>query len=668
MFFPQAMTEMELIVPEKDLLAVTQVLAGQGIFHQVDVSNLGSDHKDVPAVSWKERAAQYAALERQILLNMQALSVEEGQPPATDGMGMVDLEQIRPLADQIDREVKEAAGKLTASQKTQEQIQGYIHDLEPIASIDIDLTTLRNPHFIHSILGILPLENLDRLQTSLERIPSVLLTLREDRRNAVVWLAGSQANADILERAARSAYLNPLELSEELQGTPSEIIKSLNDKLAQTAEEMEQQKLTLNTLHKKYEEQLKSILWKVRASRMLADSMSRYGQLRYTYLVVGWVPSSRLETVIGNLKKASGSILIDATPGRRAGTQNQAVPVALRNPGWLGAFQNLVTTYAQPRYEEIDPTILITLTFPLLFGAMFGDVVHGLLLALLGVLITSRKVKRLQSLAGLGPLVVVCGLVAMAFGFIYGSIFGLENILPNIPVVNRFIVIQPMQSRIEILVITIVVGILLLSAGFFLNVVNAALARDWARLFFDPNGLVGLVFYWSLLGLLPVLAAALGFSGVPTLPIPTPILVALAVLSGTAVTLSETLKRLVEGHRPLIEGGLFMFLFQAAVELFEKLISLFSNSMSFVRVGAFAIAHAGLSDAIFVFAGIIGGSTQGPVYWAVIVIGQLGLVVVEGLIVGIQTMRLHYYEFFNKFFTGGGTPFEPLVPLEASRS
>jgi len=98
------------------------------------------------------------------------------------------------------------------------------------------------------------------------------------------------------------------------------------------------------------------------------------------------------------------------------------------------------------------------------------------------------------------------------------------------------------------------------------------------------------------------------------------------------------------------------------VELFEKLISLFSNSMSYVRVGAFAVAHAGLSGAFFVLAELVDGS-RGLGYWIVLVIGNIFIIGFEGLIVGIQTMRLHYYEFFSKFFTGGGAPYEPLTPV-----
>jgi V/A-type H+-transporting ATPase subunit I len=118
----------------------------------------------------------------------------------------------------------------------------------------------------------------------------------------------------------------------------------------------------------------------------------------------------------------------------------------------------------------------------------------------------------------------------------------------------------------------------------------------------------------------------------------------------------------MEGHHPLIEGSKGVFAVQAFFELVEKFISMFSNTMSFVRVGAFAIVHAGFTGAVFVIARLLsGGAEAGIVYWAVVIFGNLFVILLEGFIVAIQTMRLHYYEFFSKFFTGGGLPYEPLA-------
>jgi len=131
------------------------------------------------------------------------------------------------------------------------------------------------------------------------------------------------------------------------------------------------------------------------------------------------------------------------------------------------------------------------------------------------------------------------------------------------------------------------------------------------------------------------------------------------------VFISEPLKHLIEGHRPLLEGGLVMFIIQSSVELLEVIISSISNTVSFARLGGFALAHAGLSLAVYTIAGLLGGAPFVGVilYWLVVVLGNLFIIGFEGMIVGIQTMRLHYYEFFNKFFTGGGHPYEPLASL-----
>ncbi|MBI2759072.1 MAG: hypothetical protein HYX49_10390 [Chloroflexi bacterium] len=648
MFFPQAMTEMELIVPEKDLLQVTSILAGQGIFHQVDASYLSSNNNVKSNDSWKDRAAAYSSLERQILITMQALSIEAGSPPPADQSAMIKLEAVRPLAEQIEQDVKDSNNQLATSQKKLEQLQNYIRQLLPIADIDLDISLLHNPRYLLSILGIMPVVNLERLQTSLARIPYVLLTLQKDRENAVVWLTGSKRNTDILERAARSAYLNPFDLTDVHHGTPAEIIKSLNMDIESLQESIRKQKARIAQLHSSYEHQLQTLLWRVRSSRLLADAMAHYGKLQFTYLIVGWVPSSKTEALTQQLKQASGNILVDATPLIRQGQANQNVPVALQNPGILGAFQQLVTTYARPRYEEIDPTILMTLTFPLLFGAMFGDVGQGLLLAILGWLIASRKIRALQSLASLGTIIAVCGLVAILFGFLYGSMFGSEEVF-------KPIWIAPLQNITKILAIAIGAGIIILSLGYLLNIVNAWRARDWGRLIFDHHGIVGLTLYWSLLGL-GVASVIKGF------PLPPLVFTALAVLAGLAVMFSEPLKHLAEGHRPLIEGGLGTYIIQAIVELFENLISLLSNSLSYVRVGAFAVAHGGLSAVIFILANLV-SPDHGAGYWIVVVIGNIFIVGFEGLIVGIQTMRLEYYEFFSKFFIGGGIPYIPLNPV-----
>lgn len=652
MFYPQEMTEVEMIVPAKDLLAVTNVLADQGIFHQVDASYLSSEVELGAADSWQEKAAAYAALERRLLMVMQTLRVKESAPTFNAQASIIEIEAITALIEPVEQEVKKISEQLASRHKKLDQTKISLHQLEPVADLDLDLSEIRNPRYIFSILGTIPAANLERLKTSLVRTPFVLLTLRQDNQKCVVWLAGSQNNADILNRAARSAYLNPLNIPDTYQGTPTEIIATLQANIQETQQEIDRLEAALSDLRQTRQQEMQTLLWQVGVSRMLANAIAHFGRLRHTYLIVGWVPSVGLVNLTQQLRQASSQTLIDTTPSKRS-TANGDVPVALRNPGILGAFQPLVTTYAQPSYEEIDPTLLIMLTFPLLFGAMFGDVGHGLILFLLGLLLRSRKVEALRSMASLGTVIVACGASATVFGFLYGSIFGLEETLPALW-------LQPMENIMTILIVAVGAGVILLSTGFLIGILNAWLVRDWGRLFFDHNGIAGCAFYWSMLGL----AASVMIDGFPVSP--TVIAIPLA-LAGVSVMFSEVLKRLVAGHRPLVDEGLGTYFIQAFFELFEILISLFSNSLSYVRVGAFAVAHGGLSAVIFILAELVGPS--GSVgYWLVLILGNLFIVGFEGLIVGIQTMRLEYYEFFSKFFRGSGLRYKPLTLMPTTEN
>jgi V/A-type H+-transporting ATPase subunit I len=649
MFFPEEMIEVELIVPEENAVAVTNMLAEEGVFHQVDASYVKSNGGAGPAGAagdWQQRASAFAALERKLLSIMDILGLEEGTPP-TDSDAITDVESVRPAVERLEKQVQDVAGDLEAEQKRREQLQSYIQQLEPIKQVAVPVNLMRHPSYVFSVLGLIPEDHLARLETSLAHIPFVLVTLWKDNQRAVVVLAGMQQHADVLDRAARSAYLNPLNLPDEYQGTPQQIIDTLQAEIAQMHQQAVEREGAISELRKQRQEQLQTLLWRVRTGRLLADALARVGRLHYTCLIVGWLPAARLDALTQQLKQVTDDVLVETTPVSRS-RAGRDVPVALKSPGILGAFRLLVTIYGRPRYEEIDPTIFIAITFPLLFGAMFGDVGHGLLLALLGGLLASRKVRALRGLADLGTVIIICGLVAAVFGLLYGSVFGVEGILPALW-------LHPLDNIMGILTTTIGAGVVLLSLGFILGIINACVARDWGALIVGHNGIAGATLYWSLLGI--ALQLILGKQVIPI-----PVLIVLAAVAGLAVMFSEALQNLIDGRRPLIEGGVVTYVVQAIFEMADTLISILSNSLSYVRVGAFAVAHAGLSAVFFILAGMV-GPTYGIGYWIIVVLGNVFIIGFEGVIVGIQTLRLEYYEFFSKFFKGGGLQYAPLVSL-----
>jgi len=660
MFFPKAMSEIELIVPSKDLLAVTKVLSNYGVFHQTDSNYPGVASGS--ASTWQEQAAGYSMLERRVQIVMQSLGIDEGQPPSSDLGAMIEIEKIRPQVEQIEEEVKQASDQLTSERKKLEQLESTLRQLEPVADIDLDISSLRNSRYLHSMIGVIPTANMDRLQTSLARVPNVFLTLRSDSSKPVVWLAGTKANSDVLERAARSAYLDPLSLPEGYSGTPAQIIESLHKTIEETQRKMADLKETLARFAESHKKELHDLLWQIHTSRVLSDAIVRYGQLRHTYVVTGWVPMDDMEGLTQRLRHASKEILIETTPTSRSGHHSN-VPVALITNKWLRPIQLLVGQYGHPSYGELDPTLLMAFTFPFLFGAMFGDLGQGLVLLVLGILIDQKII--MKGMQSLGLLIAYCGASAAFFGYLYGSIFGFEGHLIEEYLHFHFepTWFSPLENILSILSIAIDTGIIILTLGFLLSMFNNIRSKDWAHLFFGHSGVVGFAFYFSFLAILggflgdtaiaPKVAVAIN-----SLPLPWSLLFGIFSL---LVMFSGFFRNLVEGHRPLIDGsgigGFVMFLVQSFMDWFETIISMLSNTLSFVRVGAFAVAHGGLSLAIFSLA----GEEPDLGFWITILIGNIFIVGFEGLIVGIQTMRLHYYEILGKFFHGGGMHFEPLI-------
>jgi V/A-type H+-transporting ATPase subunit I len=654
------MSKVQLIIPEQIVIPVTEALADSGVFHPTLNRYLSPEDTPGQVNKWRDWVNTFTSLERRILDVMEALDLDEGAPPS-DTPHLIEPDEAALDVEHLEQETLTCVRELDEQKQHLAQLQRYINQLQPVAELNADLDTVRNLRYLFAILGTIPIANLERLRSSLEHVPFKLVTLRRDEYLATVVLFGTKRDTEILTRAARSAYLNPLNLPEAYRGTPAEAIEALQVGIKRAQEHVDELQAKIDRLHEARIDHLRLLLWRVRASHTLAQTIAHYGRLRYTYVVEGWTPTVKIPILQERIKRISDEVLIEVAPPQsrhEAGT-----PVALEQVSPLKAFQSLVTTYSHPRYGEIDPTPLMAFTFPLIFGIMFGDLGHGFLLLLTGILLLSRVIKKLRGVANFGTVVMACGVTSMLFGFLYGSMWGKEDW----GFLNS--VLSPLDEIMYILLATIGIGVLLLSLGMIVNIVNAALLGQWGHLLFGHNGVANMVFYWSLLGLVwNPLPDMLGLEEIYPLPEAlVNVLPIVAVVSALSVAFSEILENLIEGHRPLIKDDLGSYLIQLPIELFEMLISLFSNTLSYVRMGAFAVAHSTLGIVIFIIAEMAGppGSLG---YLAAAVIGNLFVVGFEGMIVSIQTLRLEYYEFFSKFFSGGGASYHPLKLVQKKRA
>ena len=282
-----------------------------------------------------------------------------------------------------------------------------------------------------------------------------------------------------------------------------------------------------------------------------------------------------------------------------------------------------------------------------IFGAMFGDVGQGLCLFIGGGLL--YKIKK-WNLAG---IISVAGIFSTFFGFMFGSFFGFEG------TIIKPMWLSPMHAMMKlpfvgqlntVFIVAVAFGMALILLAMVFQIINAKKRGDKENLFFSPNGVAGLVFYGFL-----VLTIVLYMTGHKT-----PGNIMMIIFLGIPVImflLKEPLGQLVEGKKPKAEGGVGMFLVQGFFELFETMLSFFSNTISFVRIGAFAVSHAAMMEVVLMLGGITDGA--GNPNWIIIVLGNIIVCGLEGLVVGIQVLRLEYYEMFSRFYTGSGREFHP---------
>lgn len=288
--------------------------------------------------------------------------------------------------------------------------------------------------------------------------------------------------------------------------------------------------------------------------------------------------------------------------------------------------------YGLPNYTEIDPTGFVAITAFLLFGFMFGDVGQGLVIFLIGLILAKKKI-------AMGSVFEAGGIASMIFGVLYGSVFGKEDIIPTI-------FISPMENIQTMLIYGIGIGVILIIISMTLNIRNGIKNKDKKKIFFDTNGIAGLVFYVTILvaGIYFLLKGKMIASmGVLSIFVIVPLI---------AIMFKDALAKVIFKEKPKEKSSLVEKIF----EVIEILLSFASNTISFVRIAAFAINHVGLCMAIYILSEMMSGTGS----LVVAIIGNIIVIVLEGLIVGIQVLRLEYYELFSRFYTGDGKEYKPL--------
>lgn len=505
-----------------------------------------------------------------------------------------------------------------------------VSQLEKLSSLSVQLDTLRNMDHLIFRFGHLPEDSY--------RTFSEVLDKREDcfffpthTENSQVYgcYFALKSREEKVDALFASMHFVPVPLNDRLGGTAQEAIAALRHEMEDDEQALEQLKTQRAELAGQQQEHLLSLrAWLCRENQVM--EMRRFGaRSKETFYLMGWVPEEDLQDFLARLDSYGKlDYVVD-----KAEETELTPPTKLKNSLLGRIFEPFLRMYGLPNYHEYDPSLFMAITYCIFFGIMFGDVGQGLGLALIGLFLATKKKM------WLGKIIVCCGLSSTVFGFVYGSVFGFEEILPGFKILEG-------SNVVYLLVASLAMGVVMLAFVMVLNVLNGIRQHDFDKIFFGPNGLAGMVFYLGLI-IGAVVTLLTGYNMFRLWYV-----LIVLVLPLILILFREPLSALAEGKedwKPESLGGLLVSGF---FELFETLLSFLTNTLSFLRVGAYAITHVCLMLVIHTMA----GANLNPI---VLILGNLFVMGFEGLLVGIQVLRLEFYELFGRFYQDSGREYCP---------
>lgn len=530
---------------------------------------------------------------------------------------------------QILKRQRELAGR-------NKELNEFMESIESFRNLDFEFKKLLEFRFIKFRLGRIPLDYYLKLQHYIhETVYNLFYECYSDENYVWGIYFVPYVHAVEIDAVYLSFHFEQIYVPDSFEGTPREAWEGAQQEILKNERESQELSEKMRDMLNENRLEILSAYYSLDdycknfEIRKLA-ACTRSKNKREYYILYGWMSKGDTESF---QKEIEGDDKIHCIEEDIDGKAATSPPTKLKNPAILKPFEMFVEMYGLPAYNEMDPTLFVALTYTLMFGIMFGDVGQGLVLVVGGFLLYRFKKMRLAG------IIAVAGIWSTVFGFLYGSLFGFEDILPALWM-------RPMENIMGTLMMAIAFGGVLILIAMVLNIINAIRAKEFGTLLFSQSGIAGLVCYGTAAFCIALLA--MGH------PLPAAVIIGVAVgVPLVAILFKEPLSRLVERQSPVLPKGKVMYLVEALVEGFDVVLSYATNTISFVRVGAFALSHAGMMGVVLTLAGI----EQGSPNWIVVVLGNIVVTALEGLVVGIQVLRLEYYEMFSRFYKGSGKPF-----------
>lgn len=579
--------------------------------------------------------AELAALSGRLAELRRGLGIKPGAAGAAG-----QAPDLRPAAGELDRWERRAGALIErrrALAAERSRLAAENARLRPYAGLDLPSAGGGQGLFLYRAAGYIPAEKSPGLRLS-PPAGSVLVFLGEEKGLARLAAVAGPDKAGALAAALKAAGFRAEDLPSE-PGLSFAALAGRGAQLeAQAAAGLERADREIAALAAEAAGPLAAAERALARETALAAGERAAGGTASSALISAWVPAASAGEAARNLGDSAGGFCAAEINPPRPGDD---VPVLLRPPRLLRPFAMLVSAYGLPRYGEVEPTLFAAAAFLLMFGMMFGDAGHGAVVCAGGLWLARRPGN--EKLRDGGRLMAACGVSAVFFGLLYGSFFGLERFK------QYALWRDPLAGDpLALVAAAAAFGAAVISLGVVLNTVNRARAGDWTGALLGRFGAAGLLVYWSALLWLTGRAAAGR---------------ALPLMAAGAVcwVIKEPLSNLLAGRGFGGQEGAAAVAAESAVGAFEGALLYLSNTVSFVRLAAYAMSHAALLTAAYALQGAADGAWGAGSAAGIMaaVLGNAAAIGLEGLVAGVQALRLEYYEFFGKFLEGGGRPFRP---------
>lgn len=652
MFSTVPMKRLSVVVLGHDERTVLRALGAMGAVHLVRTA-AGPDTAPNDPPDRSEELRRCDALLTRIDRVARNLEIEDLSDPGHDLPPMT-LEEVERILAPIEARSAEVLQARSEALQAWGQVTHLLDQVEPYAGLDVSFDQLGRFSFLHFAIGSLPAEQLEAVSRGTGENVVLLPMTEEGGRQRLVAIT-SRKGRFALETALENAGFRHEEIAEPEPGTMHEILERARHRKEQLAEELRHPREAIQRMRDEVARPLGELRASVTVERKIYEAEESFPRTDSTVLLTGWIPEDDVPRLREGIKERVGGRFVLETE-EVGDVPEEEVPVLVRHPRLLRPFGLLVAGYGLPGYRELEPTLFVAVTFLVMFGMMFGDLGHGavLLLGGLGALIWGKR----EKVKDAGVLLLFAGLSSVAFGLIYGEVFG-AALYGHAGLLYKPEILTPEGTK-GLIRNAIIIGVIVLSIGLVLNIINRFRKGDVVGGFLDKFGLFGAVFYWGVLAL-GIKWAVREDKTLHWLEV-----VLLIILPLVALALKEPIQYALAaraGRKPHSENLLMAFV-ESAIEMFEAVLSYMANTISFVRLAAYAMSHAAILMATFMMARemerLVGGGGLGSTLGVVVLIlGNILTILLEGIIAAVQALRLEYYEFFGKFFSGSGRAFTP---------